>query len=570
MVEENIDPEVPRWPLDYDDFVTKISSKCPNRYVIKGDAGTGKTTLCAKILLDWIKGRKNFHKVTLVIYVPLEKTHGESLGEVAKGYLSENNPVQVNQLNGYIKSNQNKILVIYDGLEELNEDSLDFICSDEDSSSLTQPRALSSPGNDSPESDVNITNDLQPSPIIKSHQLKSCPVVITSQAWKAEDLKYVPKLRDNISFIRLQGFVKESFLSYIEKYFKMDEFKGNQLIQIAEESEAVSKHTGSGAYVPRMAHGRIGHHDVDTTYPLFAAMLCRIWNNQEHEIPEMIRRMLTLSEIVKEMVLALLEHYTSKRLKTHGQDQSFDDCLKKVNDSLMSMGHIALQSLPDEGTDEKDIFSLPEAKEIALKTGILRHYYEERGYPRQQQSTFDFDSPFGDFIGGMYLASLFEADNNEYTRYMDNIFQKIGWYRHLLYFTASQNKDAGMDIIARMCQNGVENISLSGDGKLIDLAEMPTLKEDGTFEIDTAAAEREELMQLSRDPLRLTRREKKMDFIVDVAYECHDPTSARIVEIGILNEETTLTIDQRRREHTFAAYLFVLSYLVSIFIILQR
>ena len=61
------------------------------RLLAEGEAGAGKTTLCAKIAWDWFNGN-GFKQFELVLIFPLRDTeNNKTVGEIAKAYFSDHN-----------------------------------------------------------------------------------------------------------------------------------------------------------------------------------------------------------------------------------------------------------------------------------------------------------------------------------------------------------------------------------------------------------------------------------------------------------------------------------------------
>ena len=153
--------------------------------MVQGEAGAGKTTLCAKIAWDWIEGGHFSHFVWVLI-VPLRDFKQHSIGEIAKSYLAKNNPATVSQITEYIRSNPDKVFIAFDGLDEvrgkiMKTESHQSQLTDEMQLQPTQPSVTSSEacGSSSETGDIGLLD------ILCSDQLASCPVLVTTRPWRA-------------------------------------------------------------------------------------------------------------------------------------------------------------------------------------------------------------------------------------------------------------------------------------------------------------------------------------------------------------------------------------------------
>ena len=114
---------IQKCPLDYSALLTTpVDGVMPKRFLVQGEGGAGKTTFCSKIAWDWTNGSR-FQEFTMVLVIPLRDTEDdETVGQIVKRYLPDENRVQARQIDNYIRTNPDKVFIIFDGLDEYNGD----------------------------------------------------------------------------------------------------------------------------------------------------------------------------------------------------------------------------------------------------------------------------------------------------------------------------------------------------------------------------------------------------------------------------------------------------------------
>ncbi|XP_048575788.1 NACHT, LRR and PYD domains-containing protein 3-like isoform X1 [Nematostella vectensis] len=121
IVRKDTDIKVPM----YDVFTASEPSKTVRSVLLEGDSGAGKTTLCKKIAYDWATGvlakTESFPQVELVLSLKCKGISSKGFPQAIQDQLfpeefSKQDRIEVVQ---YIKENQNKVLIILDGYDEL-------------------------------------------------------------------------------------------------------------------------------------------------------------------------------------------------------------------------------------------------------------------------------------------------------------------------------------------------------------------------------------------------------------------------------------------------------------------
>ena len=209
-------------PLEYSDlFDLKVNGEFPKRIMVQGEAGTGKTTFCAKIAWDWINDSPALQKFVWVLVVPFCEAKQYTIGEIVKSYLSKDNPATACQITEYIRSNPTHVFIAFDGLDEfdgkvvqqgkagsksdchqpksadqtkarseskMNKNKRQKLMqpkSGSPTSATSQPRVNSAEasGSSSERGEIALTD------ILRSDELATCPVLVTSRPWKVKETR---------------------------------------------------------------------------------------------------------------------------------------------------------------------------------------------------------------------------------------------------------------------------------------------------------------------------------------------------------------------------------------------
>ena len=397
--------------IDYSEFHKIKNLGFPvRRLLVEGEGGAGKTTLCAKIALDWLTG-KNFEEFTLVLVIPLRESKTKTVGEIIKTYLYDTNRVEPHQLDAYIHSNTDKVFIILDGFDEIG-------------ASLSDPYQLIK--------------------IISLEQYKSCLVLVTTRPWKADLVREVPNLKKAYAFIHVEGFDKNNLPTYINKFFKVDIKAANDLILFMADNDVIAENMAP--------------------YPIYTAMLCIMWREYDEEKREGMQKLQTFSQLFTEIVKFLIEHYISKAIKEKNytldeQKIIVSDQQKKVNTFMLQIGKIALHGLMERNMifREKD-FPEPEVMEAGCRIGVLSQVKksltrrERRSNGDNGKHTVYFPHKlFQEFLASCYLASIFNSNREEYNKLLEKtIIPQMLEFRYVLYFTSSRERDVGLNIVKRV------------------------------------------------------------------------------------------------------------------------
>ncbi|XP_063971374.1 NACHT, LRR and PYD domains-containing protein 12-like [Lytechinus pictus] len=442
--------------LEYKDlFKLEINGEFPNRIIIQGEAGAGKTTLCAKIAWDWIDGSPDVPKFVWVLVIPLREVKRYTIGQIVKSYLSKDNPATACQITEYIRSNPEKVFIACDGLDEFSgkvvqhsetKQELEGAQPEPDDqpdaratskrpklmghmSSRTpiaplMPRGSISDGSESTseEDDISLVH------ILRSDELSNCPVMVTSRPWKANEIKWDLNLMKLYAFIHVEGFSKKNVEVYVHKYFKDNTVTADQLIQMIKGNNIISEYMAP--------------------YPIYISMLCLMWRGLDDKKKELFKTIRTFSQLFHEMFEFLNVHYVQKEIQDL-RSPSFNDHRSKIEKLMEPVAKLAFAGLQSNNLifNEEDLEQYSDSVKTACKVGVLSQENKlssihDKSRPFLQSTFFFPHKLFQEYMAAVYLASLYDSDRNEFNRLIEEVvIPRKEEFRYLLYFTVSQNKN---------------------------------------------------------------------------------------------------------------------------------
>ena len=439
--------------------------KPPYRILIAGEAGVGKTTFLAKLTNDW-KAGKCFKDVKLLFRIPLREAQTSKVfGDVVQKYLSDVN-IYGSRLDEYIRTNQNKVMLLLDGLDEFDGD----ITVDTEDNVLSQ--------------------------IMGGDKFKESVVIIATRPWRADKISDIKQFQRKFAFVSIEGFSEEHQKEYTNKFFCNDPIKA-QSIQCFLHEDA----RNDGVFTKLMA-----------PYPIYMAMLCHMW--QDDSVREHIEKLQTVSQLMNLMGSTLKVHY-ARKCHTDKEGERYEDHLRQASKRFTEVGHVVYphdpNSYPRQLVFNKDALgSDAQSFETACDVGIVTREKRlasadvRRGEGKLYETEYRINHLLLlDFLAAKYLASVHSRNVPEFTTYLKELISAskddINKFEYLWYFAVAQGKDIAITII-------------------------DILKE----EVDNT------------------------DFIIRVAFECHDKEVAAPVARTLLGRTLRLKEKRSLNAHIFA------------------
>ncbi|XP_068683707.1 uncharacterized protein [Montipora foliosa] len=210
----------------------------PRTVLIEGDPGMGKTTYCQKLAYDWAMKReewdKSFPEIDVLLLLRCRDIKTDIKTDIWEAIDDQILPFDIEEEDKewffkFIRENQSKVLLVLDGLDEVDS------------------------------SEVDVYNDL-----LEGKVLPNCHIVITS---RHETGKSVKRYCDTLW--EIVGFTLEDAKSYILKYFK----------GMAHLAEGLLKQL-------ELDMKKKGDLTELTRNPLNTALLCILWEDFKGVLPE--------------------------------------------------------------------------------------------------------------------------------------------------------------------------------------------------------------------------------------------------------------------------------------------
>ncbi|XP_070582089.1 uncharacterized protein [Ptychodera flava] len=196
------------------------------RVLIESDPGYGKSTFCLKFAYDWAMGDVEFVKdFKLVFLLKLQCFQEKIEDAIFETLLPEDCFIDKDQLWKYIRENQEHVVFLLDGWDEMTETA---------------------------------TGDIRK--ILEGKMLRYCKVIVTSRKIRDDKAKQRVKSHFDLS-LQLMGFSLESLKEYVCKHFEVTEQSDRVNVFI----EQINRSQVKGTLLKMM------------TCPLNSLLICDMW-----------------------------------------------------------------------------------------------------------------------------------------------------------------------------------------------------------------------------------------------------------------------------------------------------
>ena len=380
--------------------IFKAHAECqsPRTILIEGDPGMGKTTYCQKLAYDWAtkkdKWDPSFPEIEVLLLLKCNEIQSNIWEAIDDQILPEEMEDQAKEcFFKFIRENQSKVLLVLDGLDEVDPSNLKLLSS-----------------------------------LIQGKDLSGCYIVVTSRHEAGSKVRrYCDTLWE------IEGFTKKDAESFILKYFK----------NINKEHLAW-KLLKSIWHVPFRFESQ---QDRDlselTKSPLNTALLCVVCEDFEGVFPT------SKTELYTEIVLCVLRRYEQKQ----GLASKNEDLMTVYKKELIDLGRMALESLLkgelyfEEHKSDGGFIVLSKFGFLSLQAG---------GSKRKVVVRYAFlHKSFQEFFAGFYLAyKLIEGEiecKSVVTdqRYKNELYQVFLFTIGILVSTSEKTAESLVTYMAR-------------------------------------------------------------------------------------------------------------------------
>ena len=319
--------------------------------LVEGSPGIGKTTFCLKLAYDWaretVPTNSSFPKLEFVLFLKCRDIDKDIMEAIKEQLLPEDMKEETwAKFSEFIKDihNQEKILIILDGLDELPEKSQHFV-----------------------------------DKLLRRRILPFCYILVTSRQEKGIDV------RKNFEFdllLEIKGFTEDDAYCYIKKHFQnvgpKHSSKGETLVKEVKENTLLNALRNN---------------------PLNLLLLCVIYEDYDGKLPT------SRTELYQVIVQCLLRRYCAKHSLVVPEDNTLE---KRFDEDILALGELAWtcllndrQSFREEELAEREVRN---KNLVARKIGLL---YKEERLKRILRSQYEYwflHKTFQEYLAAAFIS----------------------------------------------------------------------------------------------------------------------------------------------------------------------
>ena len=320
--------------------------------IVEGNPGIGKTTFCFKLAYDWANqsnSAASFPEFELVLLLKCRDIDGDLTEAIMEQLFPKDLSKDARkELFHFLEDieNQERVLIILDGLDELAEKSKHYV------------------------------DDL-----LHRKRWACCYVLTTTRQEKGIEVRKQPEFVFNL-FLQIEGFTEEDSFEYIRRHFKIagpeHSSKGEKLIEEIKKNALLQ--------------------DLREN-PLNLLLLCVVYEDHEGELPS------SRTDLYHVIVVCLLRRYCAKRnMKASKKDRDLETQFKR---DIRCLGKLAWNCvLKDRHSFFEEELEELKSRNEKLVVRELGFVYKEESLKRlKPQHEYCFlHKSFQEFLAASYVA----------------------------------------------------------------------------------------------------------------------------------------------------------------------
>ena len=349
--------------------------------VVEGSPGIGKTTFCLKLAYHWATqscSSASFPEFELVLLLKCRDMDGDLTQAITEQLFPKDMSKDAREeLFRFLNDveNQERVLIILDGLDELAEKSKHYV------------------------------DDL-----LHRKRWAFCYVLATTRQEKGIEVRKEPEFVFNL-FLQIKGFTEEDSFEYIRRHFKIagpgHSSKGEKLIEEIKQNALLR--------------------DLQTN-PLNLLLLCVVYEDYEGELPS------SRTDLYHVLVVCLLRRYCAKHnVKASKKDRDLETQFER---DIRCPGKLAWNHLLNDRHSflEEELEELESRKEklVARELGFV--YKEESLKRLKPQHEYCFlHKSFQEYLAASYVAHKLRRNKFSVFEHL-NFDAMVEKFRHVFVF----------------------------------------------------------------------------------------------------------------------------------------
>ncbi|XP_071497371.1 uncharacterized protein [Diadema antillarum] len=436
----------------HDIFTISAEKNLPiNRILLRGEPGTGKSTVVAKIAQDWVSRNPSspLHDLPLLFILSFQTLSEESqLGDaIRQNLLPEDTTFTPERIESLIRLKPHDSILILDGLEELSQ------------------------GSSKADKTDNIVK------ILENRRLTECKVMVTARPTRVAQMK--ESTMREYTLLEIEGFRAADVFDFIVSYFGDDVAMAQGLMRHLEASPVIL--------------------DSLCTIPLFCTIVCYLWETDICQVNRQGNRLGTNSELADHIIKCLWAHHESKNTEDEPDGgfnrsrlesdvgrksrlSSFCSSIRRIplrrsrkksgnnavsilppKSTTQRLGKVALEKLlafdEDLGFQQKDLTFCREFVDVGLAVGLLSKVQVVNSGNKKKHTIVKHETrvQFAHMetmqkCAAVYLACLWKKNRVKFNDVLKHLNDKflVERFEPLLMLTCGEDANVAKEIIQHL------------------------------------------------------------------------------------------------------------------------